>query len=539
MDQTATITISRRIIYFPLLLITGLLLACFALLDIYFSSNLEKKYEKHLLQLARSGAQMIKYEQDLGQIQDYDRLADFFVMNSRLRVSILDGNGEIIGDSNLSREEILSMGNQADRPEIKNSSNSGIGISKRFSPTTNTNLMFVAVKYGAAIQKFYFRISLPLDDLERERLHQRILLGGCCLVTLIIAIIFSLIASRHLLSLVEMNKIFLKEKVDERTQQIGRMQNIITQLTVCHSIEEILEVIPLGAAKLLPDHSGAISLFHSSRDKLEVAATWKGEWVEERSYNPEQCWAIRTGQPYESAPADGNIACEHSSFAQERMLCIPIAAQGEIYGVFHFSCDQNRPWFPEERQLISSIAEHVSLTIANLQLRDNLKQQAIRDPLTGLYNRRYLLEILDSEISRASRKNTKIGLLMIDIDHFKKFNDDHGHDVGDFILGEFGTLLKKNVRKEDTPCRYGGEEFTVLLPDVGIEGMLNVAEKLRTTVRKHDFQFNNKFYGPITISIGCAIYPEQAKSMGRLLKKADTALYEAKQTGRDKIILCS
>ena len=539
MDPAQDIAISRRIIFIPLFLIILLLLICFIFLDIYFSSNQKKTYEGHLIRLARSGAQMIEFLPSREDVETFDRLADTFAKDSRFRVTLLQENGMVIGDSRLSPEEIRQMENQSDRPEIRQASDSGTGKAIRFSETLNIDLLLAAVHYSHKGYKGYFRVALPLDELKRERFHQRFLFAGFFLIALIISAGFSLMASRHLLSIVTRAQAYLEKRVAQRTSQIESLQSIITQLTVCHTLEEVLEVIRLGVSHLLPDHSGALALFRSSKDKLEIRASWNGEWSGDKSYSPNQCWALRTGQPYEGSPVQGNIACDHSRFGRESMLCIPVVAQGVIHGVFHFSNAKDRSWFKEERQLATAIAEHVSLTISSLDLRESLRQQAILDPLTGLYNRRYLMEMLTHEIGRASRREQGLGLLMMDIDHFKKFNDDHGHDIGDFILSEFGILLRKLIRAEDIPCRYGGEEFTILLPETSVKGVLHVAEKIRTTVREHDFLFRNHFYGPITISIGGAMYPDNAKAVDRLLKEADNALYEAKNTGRDKVVLSS
>ena len=528
---------SRRVVYIPLALTFSLLLGSFILLDLYFGMHIEKNHIARLTVLARSGVQMLEYVQGEQEIEDYDRLADAFARNSRLRVSIFDEDGLLMGDSAFFSDDIRAMANKGEHPEIKAASNYGLGISKRQSSKFHAASLFVAVQYNMKSYKGYFRVAEPIQDLLLQRQNQRILFGTCSIVILIITGLFSLIASRHLRALVAMGQNSLEEQVSKRTGEIRNLQRIITQLTVCRSLSEVAEVITLGAAKLLPHHTGALALFRSSKDQLEIAAVWQGEWQGEPCYKPDQCWALRTGQPYEGCPAQGNISCAHATLGQDNMRCIPIVAQGEIYGVFHFSCMENRPWYPEERQLAAAIAEHASLTMASLDLRESLRQQAIRDPLTGLYNRRYLLELLNHEISRASRRKKTLGVLMIDIDHFKQFNDDHGHDIGDFILSEFGNILRNTIRKEDTSCRYGGEEFTILLPDMDAEGVVMVAEKIRTAVRKHDYLRNNIMYGPITISLGCALYPEHAAIPDGILKCADRALYRSKETGRDKVMM--
>ncbi|BBO86422.1 hypothetical protein DSCO28_69880 [Desulfosarcina ovata subsp. sediminis] len=381
------------------------------------------------------------------------------------------------------------------------------------------------------------RIALQLDELYREQSRQWFILGGFCFLALSIATILSLLASRYLLSLVRKGEAYLESQVKNRTREIEILQNFATQLTACHSIEEMLAVVKLIATMLLPQFTGALAVTRSSRDKIEIVQSWNGEWNGLPQYTPDECWAMRTGKAHLSDIATGNVVCRHSPGDTGKTLCIPLIALGETHGVIHFSGSETDNWTAAKRQLALSIAEHTSLTLANLQLRDSLRQQAIRDPLTGLYNRRYLLETMEHELSRAIRRNLSLGIIMIDLDHFKNFNDEHGHDTGDFVLSEFGRLARIILRKEDIPCRFGGEEFTVLLPETNREGTYEVAIKLVKKIREHDFVFGSQSYGPVTLSIGVATFPQNGKSTDQLLKSADNALYEAKKMGRDRAVL--
>jgi diguanylate cyclase (GGDEF)-like protein len=368
-------------------------------------------------------------------------------------------------------------------------------------------------------------------------MRQHAILAVFCFIGLLIASSLSLIASRYFLSQVRKSEKHLEQRVNERTKEIETLQNLATQLTACNSKKEALEVIKLITSILLPRFAGALALYNSSKDKLEVVENWNGRWQGEKIYSPDQCWALRSGQTHFGDPRAGNMTCNHSDSQEDKMLCIPIVAQGMTYGVLHFSSSRKTEWTPEEYQLTSAVAEHASLTLASLESRESLRQQAIRDPLTGLYNRRYLFETIEQELSRASRRNQSIGILMVDIDHFKKFNDEFGHDIGDFILSEFGRLIKMIIRNEDIACRFGGEEFTILLPETGRDEAFRVAEKIRIKIRDYDFILKNRSYGPIKLSVGVVSFPENGKTADHLLKMADNALYEAKQAGRDRVVL--
>jgi len=169
----------------------------------------------------------------------------------------------------------------------------------------------------------------------------------------------------------------------------------------------------------------------------------------------------------------------------------------------------------------------------------SLRELSMRDHLTGLFNRRYLEENLKREILRAKRKNSLLGVIMLDIDKFKHTNDTFGHAAGDYILQEVGNLLLGNIREEDILSRYGGDEFVIVLPEISEEVVLERAEHLRKQTRQHKYHFKRKNIKGITLSIGVAIYPENGKTLETVLQYADLALYQAKHHGRDRVELAN
>jgi diguanylate cyclase (GGDEF)-like protein len=187
----------------------------------------------------------------------------------------------------------------------------------------------------------------------------------------------------------------------------------------------------------------------------------------------------------------------------------------------------------EQRRLGLVCAEQISLAIANVKLRDQLRDQSIRDALTGMFNRRYMMETCRREFSRAARASQPVSILSIDVDHFKKFNDNHGHDAGDTVLRAVGDLLKSSFRDEDVPCRFGGEEFVVLLPGATAEAAAQKAEELRSRVEALIVRYVDGNLPRITISIGVAAFPGSGDSPQAVLKAADEALYRAKDAGRN------
>lgn len=224
-------------------------------------------------------------------------------------------------------------------------------------------------------------------------------------------------------------------------------------------------------------------------------------------------------------------------------VCLPLLAQGETLGILHIldgrpkgdQADETR--MSEKCELARILANNVGLGIANLKLRADMRNLSIRDPLTGLFNRRYMEEALGQELHRSTRDKAQLAVIMIDIDHFKKFNDECGHDAGDAVLWTLGAFFKKHLRGSDVACRYGGEEFILLLSPSTTEGARRRAEKIREDAGLLRTSHGGRELAAITLSLGVAIFPEQGTEAAALIKQADVALYEAKHRGRNCVIL--
>jgi diguanylate cyclase (GGDEF)-like protein len=223
--------------------------------------------------------------------------------------------------------------------------------------------------------------------------------------------------------------------------------------------------------------------------------------------------------------------------------CVPLVAQGETLGILHLRANAPTPdgvshqvFSGSTQSLTLTVAEHLALSLGNLKLQEALRHQAIRDPLTGLFNRRFMLETLERELYRMQRKGSSLCVIMLDLDHFKKFNDTFGHAAGDAVLSALGRMLLAHVRKEDVACRYGGEEFTVILPETSQETAYERAEEMRQSVHGLHLEHLGQSLGSITISLGVAAYPQHGEDPETLLRAADKALYQAKHAGRDRVV---
>lgn len=210
-------------------------------------------------------------------------------------------------------------------------------------------------------------------------------------------------------------------------------------------------------------------------------------------------------------------------------------AQGASLGMLHVSARVEDVERDAHSDALEAIAEQLSLALANLQLRETLRVQSIRDPLTGLFNRRYLEENLLREIQRCERRSLPLSVLMLDVDHFKRFNDQHGHAAGDALLSKIGQTLSAMTRSEDIACRYGGEEFTIVLPETDAADARRRAEEIRVAIGSTTVQYMRQSLGPNTASIGIATFPEDGDHPERLLAIADAGLYRAKAAGRGQV----
>jgi diguanylate cyclase (GGDEF)-like protein len=311
-------------------------------------------------------------------------------------------------------------------------------------------------------------------------------------------------------------------------------------LQSCLSRDEVFAAALGFAPKIFPTAPGAMALLNASRTLVEVAGSWTECQLPVTEFDPSDCWALRTAHPHLVVAGDPTARCAHAEGVKHTYLCIPILAQGETLGILHIQATDEAPQLEaSEMSFKTTFAGQVGLSIANIRLREALRIQSVRDALTGLYNRRYLEEMLDREVRRASRSEQSLGVLMIDLDHFKRFNDTHGHEAGDAVLRETGSLLAAGVRAEDFVCRYGGEEFVVILPTADAAAARARAERLRTRMRELTIIHRGSSLGMVTISVGVAAFPQHGMSPKDLMAAADAALYQAKRGGRDRVELAT
>src|SRR5687767_3280767 len=255
-------------------------------------------------------------------------------------------------------------------------------------------------------------------------------------------------------------------ELSKRNEEITLFSKMNDFLQTSTTEAEAYSVISDTVTRLFPEDSGAVFVLNSSRVMLEAAAVWGPLPPANLIFPPNECWALRRGQAH---LATGHERwCPHASGDKHMHICLPLLAQGETLGILHLLDGQVRSdkfdeaAMADKCKLAKILADTIGLGIANLKLRETTRNLSIRDPLTGLFNRRYMEEALTLELHRSKRNAAQLAVIMLDIDHFKKFNDEFGHDGGDAVLHALGEFLKKQVRGSDIACRYGGEEFMLI-----------------------------------------------------------------------------
>lgn len=312
------------------------------------------------------------------------------------------------------------------------------------------------------------------------------------------------------------------------------------ELQLCVDPAQAYQCATSYCERLLPGTSGALLVINNSRQTVELAASWNSPPALLDSFPLDSCCGLRSGRRRWRRPGQFDVDCGHFlGRAPDSYLCVPLSAHSDTLGFVYIECPTAEVLHAvgvREKPLLE-LLEFASMSIAGLNLRMRLENQSIRDSLTGLFNRHFMQIALDRELRRAARQQSSLAVLMLDIDHFKQFNDTCGHEAGDAILREVGETFRQAVRAEDIVCRYGGEEFVIILPEISTEAALHCAETLRGKISEIRMRPPGDGLREITVSIGVAMYPQSAEELDQILRAADRALYEAKHRGRNTVVL--
>jgi len=334
---------------------------------------------------------------------------------------------------------------------------------------------------------------------------------------------------------IERDRLDAERRLDQQTKDL--ILQMMHRLQACQSQDELAEVVARFAPQVFPNLAGHLYVLNDSRTLLTRVGSWFDPQHSAPSFPSSACWGLRRGRPHVSNRGHSDIACQHLDDDGAVGLCVPLTAQGDTIGLLYFEERSDETFAVEASRLyLELIAENIGLAVANLQLREKLTNLAVRDALTGLLNRRCLDEALNREPRGQGGK--PLTCLMIDIDHFKRFNDEFGHDAGDVVMQYVAQIIVDTVADAGSAYRFGGEEFTVLLPEAGEAAGFELAERLRTRIGTTPLSHRGRILGTVSVSVGIASAPDDGP-VATLLTRADAALLDAKNHGRNRSVRAS
>jgi diguanylate cyclase (GGDEF)-like protein/PAS domain S-box-containing protein len=327
------------------------------------------------------------------------------------------------------------------------------------------------------------------------------------------------------------------QKLEEYNQDMILLNELNDFLQTCKTVKEAYQILANALQSLFPTCSGNLFRINVGSQTVEMVTNW-GKPHTKSDFEISECWGLRRGSPHYLSGSNPHIHCYHlletSDLAES--LCIPLMTGERQQGLLFIGTEKTEGLTLAKQQLARTLAESIALVLGNLELREILEFQSIHDSLTGLYNRHYWEKALEREIKLAERRQSSLSVIMVDVDHFKKFNDNFSHQVGDFVLKEISQVLSVNCRSTDIICRYGGEEFLLILPDSNLKDTCKRAEDLRLAVKGLELYSGEQYLGQLTASFGVAAYPESVNTGYDLIIVADQALLQAKKEGRDRVV---
>ncbi|WP_380779857.1 diguanylate cyclase [Sphingomonas sp. R86520] len=325
----------------------------------------------------------------------------------------------------------------------------------------------------------------------------------------------------------------VNDRQEKRQYSVQILSEMSQRLQAIQNDGELAEVLDCFLPQVMPDLAGILYLHNHSRNMLIPTASWGHPQVMPEMFPPANCWGLRRGQTHAVGKLGDDLICDHAAgpVSIDRR-CEPLLAGGEVLGLLYIE----GPIADEAHFRLRLLKESVALALVNDNLRSRLREQSIRDPLTKLFNRRYMEEALALETARAKRSAAPLSIVMCDVDHFKRFNDGHGHEAGDQLLAAIARLIQSQFRDGDIVCRYGGEEFIVIAPGASPALVESRAEALRLAVRNLTVENRGHRLGPVTMSFGIDSWDaDEGRPVSALLGEADRALFEAKRLGRDRV----
>ncbi|MFY7838068.1 MAG: GGDEF domain-containing protein [Novosphingobium sp.] len=387
----------------------------------------------------------------------------------------------------------------------------------------------IGAMIGQAVVLVAVMLMLFFDEEHHDQLAAVAALGLTCVFVL------QMVLRRIAMSIRARQQQQYRETRDSR-EQIQELFAMTDMLQAAETYDDASAVLMATARRLLPGYGAALLVFNNSRDRLDLARAWDmpDDYIAPEVLSPSNCWTLKRGKPHINAPGDATLCCAHHA-SQVASVELPMMACGQVHGLLIIAHPEAEGAFDrlmDIRRLGRALADSMSLALSNIALREKLRTQSLRDPLTGLYNRRYMEDALERFVSLGSRTGGSTAVVMLDLDNFKKLNDEHGHAKGDAVLRDVAAQIVGALRPTDVVCRYGGEELVAILPDCSLEDAMEKAEALRDRIES----LSASHECAISASLGVATVPETATSATDVLPIADAALYAAKKAGKNRIV---
>jgi len=448
-------------------------------------------------------------------------IANYVAETSSSRITYINIKGKVLADSSIKIEEIENVESHLNRPEIAAAIEGDNAIAYRYSNTLQGNMVYLAI-YDEELN-IIIRASVSTDIYQKAILSMRWSFIATMFVSILVAAIFGLLMMNLIKKAVTHERALQEPRIVARTREITLIQTMTTMLNAANTLDDAAIVLLNIMPKLLPSLSGALFLL-DEKSSLNEVSHWGEDWHEDIATMTKNRWLLKfedsDKKPFNSA---------HSS---DYSFCYDLTQENDFIGILQL-VSKEKVIDIQYQNLMKSLAPQLTSAMVNIQFKDSLRNQAIRDPLTELYNRRFMLESFEQTLNRAERHKSNLAVLMIDLDHFKNFNDNHGHEAGDKVLVMVAKQFTMNLRLEDIACRFGGEEFCILCPETGLREAHILAEKLRKCVARQQIIYQGNPLEKVTLSIGISIYPNHGHSSNDLLQQADKALYHAKDQGRN------
>ncbi|MEH2214171.1 diguanylate cyclase [Nostoc sp.] len=336
-------------------------------------------------------------------------------------------------------------------------------------------------------------------------------------------------------SLTDLNR-QLEEKtleLEAKKRELIYLSDMADMLYSCESEDEVYQVVAFTCSKLFPTMSGCICIIANSKNYVQINRIWGDKISSKEIFSLSDCWALRRGKFNLLSPRNSGLICSHLiEPVSGAHLCVPLFAEGEVVGILHL--DALEEISPEDRQTSEIIARTLGIALNNLSIKQRLTHENLRDGMTQLFNQSYMESITEQRLAEAERSGQPLSIIFLDIDNFKSYNSRYGHVTANIVLQGLAKLLLKSIRSFDIACRWGGEEFVIVMPNMTLETLKKRVEQLRVDIEQMQLKDGDRLLESITASFGIAV-SEPGITVKDFLNRANQAMLEAKRTGKNRV----